>query len=157
MNDENGNGHHGKTIEQMAKEKAFGGLVLRIGELQRQDGIITEAMDKSISHNLGVIQTLITAELDDKNYRQILLRARWKNQEQRDKYVKALAVCRMTGASRAEHTLLDLITADTAGDEGIARREAGDWLTHTTLITRAEIEKRKKQHDDRNKSTSPIA
>jgi len=153
--DEEGNGK--KSIEQMAQEKAFGGLIVRIGEMQRQDGIIAEAMDKSIGHNLGVIQTLITAEADDKNYRQILIRARWKNQEQRDKFVKALSVCRMVGATQAAQTLLDLITADSAGDDGALRHEAVEGITHTTLTTRDELSKKKKYNDNRNKSSSPIA
>jgi len=144
-----------KTIEQMAQEKAYGGLIVRIGEMQRQDGIIAESIDKSRGQGLGVIQTLITAEPDDKNYRQILKRARWKNQEQRDKYVKALAACRITGAVQAAQTLLDLITADSAGDGGALMHEAIEGITHTTLTTREEISRKKKYDDSRNKS-SPI-
>jgi len=153
----NGDGDGKKTIEQMAQEKARGNLVVRIGELQRQDGIITEAMDKMRGQGLGVIQTIITAEADDKNYRQIIKRARWKNQEQRDKYIKALAVCRVTGAVKAAQTLLDLITAESAGDDGVWIHEAKDMLTHTTLTTREEIEKKRKHDDYRSKSSSPIA
>lgn len=153
--DTGGNGNGKKTIEQMAQEKAFTGLVVRMGEMQRQDGIMAEAMDKSINKSLGVIQTLITAEEDDGNYRQILIRARWKNQEQRDKYVKALSVCRLVGARAAAKTLLDLITADSAGDNGAIRIEAVEGITHTTLTTREELSKKKK-HDYANRSTSPI-
>lgn len=153
----NGDGNGKKTIEQMAQEKAYGGLIVRIGELQRQDGIITEAMDKMRGQGLGVIQTIITAEAEDKNYRQIIKRARWKNQEQRDKYIKALAVCRVTGAVKAAQTLLDLITADSAGDDGVWIQEAKDMLTHTTLTTREEIDKKRKHDDYRSKSSSPIS
>jgi len=155
-NDNDGKGNGKKTIEQMAQEKAYGGLVVRIGELQRQDGIITEAMDKRLGQGLGVIQTIITAEPDDKNYRQIFKRARWKNQEQRDKYVKAYAACRITGAVKGAQTLLDLITADSAGDDGVWIREAIEGLTHTTLTTHEEISKKKKYNDNRNKINSPI-
>lgn len=147
-----------KTIEQMAQERAYDGLIVHIGELQRQDGIITESIDKSIGRSLGVIQSIITAESDDKNYRQILRRARWKNQEQRDKYVKALSMCRIVGAVKGAKTLLDLVTADQAGDNGIWIHETGEMLTHTTLTTREEIDKKKKRfYEDRSKSTSPIA
>ena len=148
-----GNGK--KTIEQMAQEKAFTGLVVRMGEMQRQDGIMAEALDKSINKSLGVIQTLITAEEDDVNYRQILIRARWKNQEQRDKFVKAIAVCRLVGAKAAAKTLFDLITADSAGDNGAIRIEAVEGITHTTLTTREELSKKKK-HEYASRSTSPI-
>ena len=147
-----------KTIEQMAQERAYKGLIVHIGELQRQDGIITEAVDKSMGRSLGVIQSIITAEEDDKNYRQIFRRARWKNQEQRDKYVKAFAMCRITGAVKAAKTLLDMVTADSAGDDGVWIRETGEMLTHTTLTTREEIDKKKKKwYEDRSKTTSPIS
>lgn len=152
----NTDGNGKKTIEQMAQEKAFTGLVVRMGEMQRQDGIIAEAMDKSINKSLGVIQTLITAEENDANYRQILIRARWKNQEQRDKFVKAIAVCRMVGATQAAKTLLDLITADSAGDNGAIRSEAIEGITHTTLTTREELKKKKDDYN-RSRSTSPIS
>lgn len=99
--------------------------------LQRQDG----AVENSPGHKLGVVMTIITAEGDDKDYRQILKRARWANQEQRDKFVKAIAVCRLVGAKVAEKVLLDLITANSAGDNGVWIREASDALNHTTLTT----------------------
>ena len=147
-----------KTIEQMAQEKAYDGLIVHIGELQRQDGIITESIDKSIGRSLGVVQSIITAEEDDKNYRQIFRRARWKNQEQRDKYVKAFAMCRIVGAVKAAKTLLDMVTADSAGDSGVWIHETGEMLTHTTLTTREEIDKKKKKwYNDTSKSSSPIA
>jgi len=154
MADNNG----GKSIEEMALEKGFGGLVVRLGEMTRQDGIITEAMDKMRGRNLGVIQTMITAEDDDKNYRQILKRARWKSEEQRDKYIKALAMCRITGAIKAAQVLFDKITADSAGDKGEWIRETIEGITHTTITTHDELSKKKKGYDDyRNRSSSPIA
>ena len=149
------NGH--KTTEQMAKENAFKGVVLRLGELQRQDGIITEAIDKSMSHSLGVIQTLITAKDDDADYRHILKLGRWKNQEHRDKFVKALAVCRITGAKMAAKTLLDQITADSAGDNGAIFHEAIEGLTHTTFTTQDTLDKKKKYDNNKSHSSSPIA
>lgn len=157
MPDGNGDGDGRRTIEEMAEAKAYKGLIVRAGDLLRQDGIITEAMDKMTGKGLGVIPTLITAEEDDKNYRQMLIRARWKNEEQRDKYVKAIAVCRITGAKKGAQTLFDKITADQAGDEGALRREAYTALTQSTFITREEFERKKKHDDSRSKSTSPIA
>lgn len=152
---EEGNGH--KTIEQLAKEKAFEGKIIHIGELQRQDGILAESVDKMAAKGLGVIQTLITAKDDDVDYRQILKLARWKDEIQRDRYVKALAVCRMTGAKMAAKTLLDKITADSAGDNGAIMREAIEGITHTTLTTREELSRKFKNNDNRYKSNSPIA
>ena len=147
-----------KTIEDLALEKRFEGLILNMGDMVRQDGIIAEAVDKSKAQSLGVIQTMITAETDDANYRQMLKRARWKNQEHRDKFVKAIAVCRMTGAVKAAKTLFDLITADSAGDDGAWIQETIEGLTHTSLTTKSEIEKKKRQDDNKYRSSaSPIS
>lgn len=156
---DDGDGHR-KTIEEMAQDKAldkvFKGATVSLGELIRQDGIITEGIDKMRSHGLGVTQTLITAESDDENYRQILIRARWKNQEHRNKFIRALAVCRVTGARMAAKTLLDQITADSAGDDGAIRQEAKEMLTHTTWTTHEQMD-RKKKYDNSRHSSSPIA
>ncbi len=151
-----GNGHKRKTVEELALEGAFKGVKVRLGELVRQDGIMAEAMDKAIDKGRGVIETLITAD-GDKDYRQILKRGRWKSQEQRDKYVKALAVCRLTGAVQAAQTLLDMITADTAGDNGALIHEAFEGITHTTFTSRSEMDKKGKNDNRHNNSASPIA
>lgn len=156
MSDDNGH----KTIEQMAMEKAldktFKGTTVRLEDLIRQDGVVTEAIDKSMSHSQGVIQTLITAKDADSDYRQILLLGRWKNQEHRDKFVKALAVCRITGAKMAAKTLLDQITADSAGDNGAIRHESIEGITHTTFTTQEHLD-RKKHDNSRTHSSSPIS
>ena len=76
--------------------------------------------------------------------------------EQRDKYVKALATCRMTGAVKAATTLLDLITADSSGDDGALMREAIEGITHTTLTTRDELNKKKNGYGNNSKQNSPI-
>lgn len=151
---EEDDGH--KTVEEMAQEKTFKGVVVNLGELQRQDGLIAESIDKSRAHALGVIQTVITAEQDDKNYRQILKRARWKNTEEMDKAVNALAVCDITGAVKAKRIILDRITARSAGVDGELLHEALIALTHTTFTTRNIIDKKKAKYDG-NRSSSPIA
>jgi len=128
---EDGNGR--KTIEDMAKEKVFEGATIKLEDLMRRDGMIAESIDKSRGQQGGVIMTMITAEEEDKHYRQILKRGRWANQEQRDKFVKALAVCRITGAKKAAQVILDLITANSAGDNGAWIQETVEGLTHTTM------------------------
>ena len=145
-----------KSVTEQAKDKAFEGLKIHIGELQRRDGEITEAVRQSLrTQGQGVIQTLITAETDE-NYRQIILRARWENKKQRRLFMKAIGICARANAKWGLRLLLDVVTADTAGDNGIARREAGEWLTHQSIAFREDIE-RKKKREHKSASNSPIA
>lgn len=153
------NNHEPKTVMDIAKKKAFEGAFVKLEDLQKQDGMIADALAGLSNQTMGVIQTLITAispKDDDIEYRQILLRARWKDEEQRQRYVKALAVCRMVGAKKAAQTLLDLITAQSAGDGAELRHDAIEGITHTTFTTREEYAKRKK-YEGSNKSNSPIS
>lgn len=154
---EDGNGE--KSPEQMAKEKLFAGIEVGSGELRRQDGLIAESLDKAGHRNLGVIQTTITAEQDDKNYRQILIRGRWRSREEMDKGANALAVCDICGARKARQYLLDRFTIHTAGQDGAAIHDALEALTHTTFITENKQKKKWYQGGDRNgnrSSSSPI-
>jgi len=146
----------GKSIEDMAKEKVFEGVTLNLADMQRQDGIITEWLDKSKNRNLGVIQTVINAVDDDKNYRQILKLGLWKNTEEQDKAVNALAVCRLTGAKNAMRTILDRITARSAGVNGELIHEAFEALTHTTFTTNSMLEKKKRYEDYGDRSRSRL-
>lgn len=153
---DNGNGH--KSIEQMAKEKVFNGAVVNLGELQRQDGMITTALSNANTQGMGVLQTLlraIPAASDDDDYREIIKRGRWKNQEHRMKYIKALDLCRRTGAVKAKQLLLDMITAESAGDNAALNHEILDGLNHTTFTSREEISR--KNGSNGSKSNSPIA
>lgn len=157
MSENNGN----KSIDQMAKEQAFQGAFVKLGELQKQDGLITEEISKSQAQSLGVLQTIISTSNpsnDDDEYRKILKLARWKNDEQRDKYIKALAQCRITGAVNARQTLLDLIVAQSSGDSGALIKEVIEGLTHTTFTSREEMSRKGKYYDNNgNKNNSTIA
>lgn len=150
-----GNGH--KTIDEAVEEKVFEGVTINIGELQRQDGQIAEAIDKASAHNLGVIQTVIHAVNNDDDYRQILKLAIWKNTEEQDKAVNALSICRLTGAKKAMRTILDRITARSAGINGALIHEAFEALTHTTFTQQTLGGSKKRWHDDREKSNSPLS
>jgi len=138
------------------KKSAFKGATIKLSEMMRQDGLIAEALDKQNRHNLGVVQTFITAIDDDKNYRQILKLARWRNARHREIYVKALNACRITGAWNAWRTLLDMITAEAAGEDGALMHEAAAALTHTSITTREEIERKQKYERGRGKSNNNI-
>jgi len=149
----------GDNLEGEARKEAFKGAVIKLSELQRQDGLIAESIDKSMRHTQSVIMTTITATSDDKDYRQILKRARWKNTEEMDLYVHALAVCDYTGAVMARKHLLDRITAHSAGVDAEGLHEALVALTHTTFTTQSLLDKKYQKQGgyDGNKSNSPIS
>ena len=153
--EDNGDG----IVEKMAMEKAFKGGIIDLHELQRRDGLIVEGIDKAGNHNIGVIQTFVHAEADDKDYRQILKHALWKSREEMDKAVNALAVCRITGATNAMKVLLDRITAHSAGIDGQLMHESYEALTHTTFTTNYSKDKKKWWNGDKSKdrSSSPIS
>lgn len=139
-------------------DKEFQGVTIDLKTLQRQDGLIAEAIDKSRNQNQGVIMTILTAEQDDKNYRQILKRARWKNPEEIDKAVLALGEARMTGAKNAEQIILDRVTAHSAGIDAQIIRESYEALTHTTFTNRLIGDsKRRQEYDNYRSRNSPIA
>ena len=151
MAEEKGNGN--KSLAEMAEEKVFNGVTVTLGELQRQDGMITEAIDKMNTRNAGGIQSVVNAN-DDKDYRQILKHANWKNSEEADKASLALAVCDITGATKAKKFILDRITARSAGIDGWLMHESFEALTHTTFTTNSG---NIKQKNDGNKSNSPLS
>ena len=97
---------------------------------------------------------MINAVNDDKDYRQILKLGLWKNTEEQDKAVNAIAVCRLTGAKKALQTVLDRITARSAGINGALIHEAFEALTHTSYTTNTMLEKKKKydEYGDRSRS-----
>jgi len=142
------------TLTEALRDAARTGAVVKLSELRRQDGLIARSLDNARAQNLGVVQTLITAIDDPSHYRQILKLGRWRNQKHIEVYVKALNVCRITGARNAECTLLDMITAQSAGENAALMHEAVEALTHTTFTTREDIERKKR--NDRPKSTSPL-
>ena len=134
-NNGNGNGDAAiKTLEEIASLKTIDNNVIRLGQLARQDGLIAESIDKSAKQGQGVIQSVLSAN-DDEEERQILKHALWKSQEQRNLYVIALSHLRLTGATNARQTLLDLITANSAGDNGWLITESYHALNHTSIMT----------------------
>ena len=119
--------------------------------------MIARSVDESARQSQGVILTTITAISDDKNYRQALIRARWKSTEEMDLYVQALAVCDYTGAVMAKRHLIDRITAHSAGIDSEGIHDALEALTHTTVTTQEQLDK--KYHGSKNgnsKSNSPL-
>jgi len=148
---------NGDSLEELGKKEAFKGAIVKLSELQRQDGLIARSIDESARHNQSVIMTTITAVPDDKDYRQILKRAMWRSTEEMDLYVQALAGCDYTGAVQAKKHLLDRITAHSAGIEGQIQHDALEALTHTTFTTRALLDKKYHGSNDGNKTNSPIA
>lgn len=135
----NGNGH--KTVESIAKETALKacleGCTVDIKELRRQDGLIAESIDKSRNQTQGVIPTFINANSDDE-VRQILKHSLWKNTEEQDKCIQAIAVCRVTGATQGIMTILDRLSARSAGINGYLMEAAFRTLSQTTFVSKSE-------------------
>lgn len=155
QNDSDGNGH--MSLDELAQKQVFEGVTVDMGTLRRQDGIITQAMDKLTRTNLGIIQRFITAENKDDEYRQIIKNAVWKTTEEQDKAVLAIAECRLTGATKALKIILDRLTARSAGVNGWLQIWAADALTHTTFISQNMQAKGKKYDNSQHKSSSPLA
>ena len=149
-------GNGSKTIEDMAQEKVFQGATVDLGSLQRQDGIITQAMDKLTRTNLGIIQTFIHAEKDDENYRQILKNAIWKNTHEQDLFTLAITCCDLTGATVIKRLLLDRLTARSAGTNGWAQLAAYEALTHTTFTSQHVNTRGNKKGVKPGKTNSPL-
>lgn len=127
-------------------KKDFPGVVLNLRELQRQDGIIAEAIDRNHARSGGVIQTYINAVLDNKDLRQILKHAYWRSFDEADRAVRAIAACESTGATRTLNMILHQIVSHQAGERGYLMHEAFEALTHTTFTTNS-AEERKKHND----------
>jgi len=153
---DNGNDERAKKTLPETLAKSRPGATIELSTLRRQDGMIARFLDSTRTQNQGVVQTLITAIDDDNHYRQILKLARWKNPKQIDLFVKALNVCRITGARNALRHLLDTITAQSAGENAALMHEAVEAITHTTWTTREEVDKRKR-NEQRNKTNSPLS
>jgi hypothetical protein len=153
---DNGDNHNQvETIEQMAERKAagFAGATVQLSTLQMRDGQIAEQIDKANAQHLGVIQGFVNAVMDDKNYRQILKNAIWKNEHEARLAVRAISQCLYTGATQTLRTILDVITAKSSGVNGFLMHEAFEALTHTTFTSNhTDYSKRK----NGNNSNSPI-
>lgn len=152
---DNGNGH--KSLADVVEEKVFEGVTKDLKDLVHRDGMLAESIDKSSKQTLGVIQTMITAIDDDEDYRQIIKRARWRGQEHRDKYVKAINACIITGSKNALRHILDMITAESAGDNGVWAHEALEGITHSTITTRQELYNKGKSYDSYGSKNSPLS
>jgi len=155
----NGNGNGQQAVEDMAREKIvaehFKGCTVNINELRRQDGLIAESIDKSRNQGQGVIPTFINANSDDE-VRQALKHCIWKNTEEQDKCIQALAVCRITGAMKGTKTILDRIAARSAGVNGYLMEAAFRTLSQTTFISKSDqLKKGKGEYS--NRPTDPIS
>ena len=117
--------------------------------------MISESIDKANSRSAGVINSYITAISDNKNYRQILIHVPWKNTEEQDKYVLAIADCENTGATKALNLLLNRLSARCAGEHGFLMLESFKALTHTSYTWQQNTGK-KNVSEYRNNNNSPI-
>lgn len=153
--DNRNNGH--KSAADIIKEKVFEGVTLQLKDLQRQDGQIAEALDKSSKHHIGVIQSVISAVDKDEEYRQILKLANWKTPEEMDKAVIAISCCLRVGASKTLRLILDKITAHSSGINGWLLQKALDALTHQTVTTEEIMNRKNKQRGNTTANSSPFS
>ena len=114
---------------------------------------------------MGIIQTYIHAESDDKNYRQILKNAVWKNTEEQDKAILAINECHLTGCVKGMKMVLDRLTARSSGLDGWLQESAFRALTHTSYEWNTGANKKKGNNNNNGsngngsyyKSNSPIS
>lgn len=150
-----GNGQHPQTIDEIAEQKAaFPGATVKLSTLVMRDGQIAEAIDKSNTQHQGVINSYINAVTNDKDYRQILKMAHWKDEKQATLAVRAINHCLRTGAMQTLRAILDDITARSAGNNSFLMHEAFEALTHTTFTSQHYDYGKKKSGG--NNSNSPI-
>lgn len=141
------------TVE--AEKESFKGARIPLKELEREDGVITEAVSKTIGRaNMGVLLKAMTAVESDKEYRQILKFGNYRTREKARQAVKAIDECRRFGYEDGITAILDDITAQSAGENMELLRAVFETLTHTTFTTNS-IVSRKKGDDSR--SASPLS
>jgi len=119
-NDNNGHDESGVKIK---------GPVIDTSELRREDGLLTNTGLK----NQGVIVRAITAITDDKDYRQEMKVAYFKNSDEADLFTSALEENDALGMSRTP--LINQMISRSAGENHELLFKALDTITHTTFTT----------------------
>lgn len=130
---------NGHDLAGMALEKALGnsipGAKVKLEDLEREDGVLAKAAENIFRNNLGVLQRAMSAVEDDEHYRQLLKLARWEKPQQYMCTCAALAECRLIGDEEGIKMILDVVTAQSAGEKGGLLHAILEALTHTTFTT----------------------
>jgi len=105
------------------------GPTIDVNELKREDGLLT----RSSPQYQSLLHRVITAERDNKNYRQELKTALFVSSDEADEAVSALDECFALGMDPTP--IIDQIIARSAGKNHDLLYEALRTLTHTTFTT----------------------
>ena len=131
-----GDGHKGEPGDPSA---TFKGPVIDVEKIKRQDGLFTIGSTQSQS----LLHRVISAEKDNKNYRQELKTALFATSDEADEAVSALSECTVLGMDPTP--IIDQIIARSAGKNHDLLYEALRTLTHTSFTTNYQKEKNAKQ------------
>jgi hypothetical protein len=145
----NGNGH---SPTDEAVQEAFEGARLKVEELRRPDGVLTQ-LDKS--GQKGILQQALSAIRKDEDYRQELKTAYFQTAEEADLAVAAINERLMCGVSIKP--IVDMIVARSAGVKGGRLHDIFEALTHTTFSTNYTGGKKWWSNDKPKNKNSPFA
>jgi hypothetical protein len=160
---ENDNGHEeidelGGIATAEAEHEVFKGARIKIGDLEREDGIIAEAASKIGRSNMGVLLRAMSAIPSDKEYRQILKAGNYQTREKAREAVKAMAENRFCGYEEGVTAILDDITAQSAGENQSLIFKVFETLTHTTFTSNSSAPRKWWGKNDTGKSNaSPLS
>ena len=144
MADNNGNGNGNGKL----------GPTIPLEELDRPDGIISTISINGQRNQSGVLQGLIHAIENEKDYRQELKTANFSSPKKALQAVKAIHSLKACGVPTDE--IVDAIIALKAGVNMAFVHEILQALTHTTFTTNYQQTKGKKKDND-YQSNSPLS
>jgi hypothetical protein len=160
----NDNGH--EEIDELsglataeAEHDVFKGARIKLGELERQDGLLSEEASKSNKTGSGVLLRTMTAYPSDKDYRQILKSGNYPTREKAREAVKAIDECRLVGYTEGIKSILDDVTAQAAGDNYLMLRMVLDAIQRTTFQTNSTASRKNwwGKNDTGKSNTNPLS
>jgi hypothetical protein len=155
-----GNGHRdpddlNETLTAEAEQNAVKGARMTLIDIEREDAVLADVANKIGKSNLGVLLRAMTAFESDKEYRQILKTGNYRTREKARQAVKAIDECRRFGNLEGIKSILDDITAQSAGENMELLKSVFETLTHTTFTTNSTASRKAWQND--NAKSSPLS
>jgi hypothetical protein len=135
-----------RVVDAEAEEAAKGALIVLDG-LKRGNDIYTPQQN-----NTSLLHKVISAILDDKDYRIELKTGNFKDSDEADDATAAIDECLALGMEL--RPVVDRVIARNSGINHQLLRDALEALTHTTFNTNYQ---KGGKNNDRSKSGSPIA
>ena len=149
MPDENDN-HSGpvdEAIKEIVKNK---GATINVDDISRPDGILTQT---PVGGQGGVLHRLLTAIVEDKEYRQELKTAFFLSTQEADKVVAAINERKRYGCSLTP--IIDWLLARSAGVHGSRVKDILQALSSTTFNTNYSGGSNKNKND-KSRTNSPL-